>query len=331
MSLFQDISGRGTEDISTEIISYLLSMEYGSVPFQKLFFGRVLKQYASSAELNVEIRTQQGTDSGRPDLCLIAEKSLLILENKLGAYLSGDDQLTKYCNVFNTDYFEKIFGDIPSDAKKYLVLLAPQVTINRSRETSDTFCKRMQDQSFDDLLFRLDIKFVPLSWELLISDLDAKDSMQRELILLVQAFLNAKMTKEEKMLLSDPQVPAGLQKVYNAVTNIKEHVKMQWQVGRTSQSYQYFGFDIKCKGFGLWFGFFLPLWQKYKTPIFLQIRKEWISDNVSSELLFKQSRKLDFRDEEGHDYVKPFLIDADESWKDELFYYIKVLEKSQIE
>jgi hypothetical protein len=48
MSLFRNISGRRSEDIATEVIARLLSRDGPHVPFQKLFFGRVLGMTLSS-------------------------------------------------------------------------------------------------------------------------------------------------------------------------------------------------------------------------------------------------------------------------------------------
>ena len=69
-SLFSNISGRTGEDIATEIVAYLLSTQTSNVPFQKLFFHKVLGKAVSSSELQVQITTKPSFEAGRPDSIL---------------------------------------------------------------------------------------------------------------------------------------------------------------------------------------------------------------------------------------------------------------------
>jgi hypothetical protein len=132
MSLFKRFPGRSGEDISTEILACFLSSEDRYIPFQKLIFNRIFNVPSSSIQLQVETHTQATFKSGRPDLIIMTREAIIVLENKLGAYLSGDSQLISYCKVFEDsstlkDYF-RLF-DIRKVKKKVLVFLAPRKII----------------------------------------------------------------------------------------------------------------------------------------------------------------------------------------------------------
>lgn len=77
MGLLSKISGRIGEDIATEVLAYLLSIENANVPFQKLFFLRVLGNTKTSLDLEAEVATQTSFAVGRPD-CVVRTKTLLL-------------------------------------------------------------------------------------------------------------------------------------------------------------------------------------------------------------------------------------------------------------
>ena len=105
MSLFNNIDGKCGEDITTEIIAWMLRSNNYFTPFQKLFYSRILNRIQNSTQLHAEIVTQPSTVIGRPDMIINTLDSVIIIEIKLGAYLSGDDQLLRYCEVFYNESF----------------------------------------------------------------------------------------------------------------------------------------------------------------------------------------------------------------------------------
>jgi hypothetical protein len=125
MSLFRNVSGRIGEDIATEVVSYMLASNQDYIPFQKLFFNRVLSNPASSIQLQAETITQPSFEFGKPDFIVWANDAIIVGETKLGAYLSGDNQLIRYCEVFHrTDLLRNYFPFLEPDklTKKILML-----------------------------------------------------------------------------------------------------------------------------------------------------------------------------------------------------------------
>jgi hypothetical protein len=328
MSLFDNLSGRSGEDISTEVLAHFLSSEDRFVPFQKLFFNRVLNNPLSSTQLHIETQTQAAFEVGRPDMIVLAGENIIVLENKLGSYLSGDDQLLAYCEVFeDNSYLRSHFPliDFGTVKNRHLVFLAPNRIIELSRSASDKACRNQKEISFEHFLREKNITFLTLPWEELLGYLDLANSLQFELYLFVRNYLNQELTQEEKDMLQNPQVPSGIIKLFKSVDDIKNTVSAKgWNVGRTSQSYLYYGFYIEAKKTKLFFGYFLPLWENYRTPIFLQVRKEFIKPENSAnfEKLLKDSA---FVYDKEHEFIRRFKIDSIESWKDELINILQAI------
>lgn len=325
MSLFNNVSGRSGEDIATEVISYMLDPKQQYIPFQKLFFNNILKRPLSSSQLQVETVTQAQFKCGIPDLIILTKDALIVVETKLGAYLSGDDQLIKYCSVFRDKTLRTFFPFIEFEniSNNILILLAPRSTVELSIATCNRISERENGMDFIRWCTKHQIEFIPLSWEDLLSDLDTQNSLQNELFLYVKNFINQELSEEEMMILKDENVPIALNKLFNTIYDVKNHlVSKGFKTGRLGQSYNYYGFFIERETLSCWFGYFLPIWEKYRTPVFLQMREDWIKEEKSE--LLKKLKEIGFKKEPGHEFVLPFSIDFIANWKEDL---IKILLK----
>ena len=324
MSLFNKIVNKGGEDIATEIITWMLTSKNEHVPFKKLFFNRFFSQKEDYPIYQTETITQPSFENiGRPDCIILIGKSIIIIETKLGAYLSGDDQLIRYCDVFNNipllkDYFPLM--DISEIKNYYFSMLAPQKTIDKSYKlTSELIGKDFKTWCKDR-----EITFIPIPWEDMLSDLDLNNSIQKELYLLINDYIYQELKEDETMVLKNENVPSAISKLFKNIEDIKSHVSNKdIKTLRMSQSYNFYGFFIECKDYKSWFGYFLQIWGKYKTPIFLQIREDWIDINHRS-ILDKLSG-YGFKYEKDHEFVKPFFVDDIDNWKDELIKIISEL------
>lgn len=321
MSLFRDVSGCGSEDIATEVVAHLLSQEHAHVPFQKLFYQRVLKMTKSSDQLEASILTQPSLECGLPDFAILTSEALIVGETKLGAFLSGDSQLVRYCEPLeNPGELLRLFpAERPSELKtKTLVLLAPAVTIELSLEATNRLCRERFGQDFAAWRDKSGIQFVGLPWEELVTDLDSRDSLQDELRILVGDFIRQELTKEERMILEDKTVPAALEKLFELIGDMRDHLTaMSFRAGRLSQSYNYYGFPVKLEGLRPWFGYFLSLWKTHGTPVFLTVRDEWINNSQRNQVVEKLTRNGFVRDATEH-FVRPFSTDRIGKWKEDL-------------
>lgn len=331
MGLFRNTSGRTGEDIATEVISYMLASPQAYIPFQKLFFNRVLHKPLSSVELQVETTTQPSSEYGRPDFIILAGNSVIVVETKLGAYLSGDDQLTRYCQIFQKDdvlrgYFPAIEPNTVTE--RILAMLAPRTTIELSLAATDRHCKQQFSRDFLQWCSQQGIAFVPLPWEDVLTDLDVRDSLQHELFLFVRDFINQELNEDETMILKDKNVPTALNKLFNMIADIRDHLATQgFRTGRMGQSYNYYGFTIETEAFSCWFGYFLPIWGKYGTPVFLQVEQEWIK--TEKDKILGKLRDNGFDREEVHQFVRPFPVDSIAGWKQDLVELLSQLSGGQ--
>jgi hypothetical protein len=141
----------------------------------------------------------------------------------------------------------------------------------------------------------------------------------------VKDYINQELTQEEKMILQNPQIPSAINKLFNFIDELRNHVSAnKLDVGRMTQSYNYYGFYIEAEKIRLFFGYFLPLWENFKTPIFLHILEDWIKEN-NKDNIKKILKDNFFIFEKGHHFIRPFKIDSIESWKDELIDILQLI------
>lgn len=325
MGIFRNVSGLKGENIATEILSYLLSSKNNFIAFQKCFHQRIFGSSLSSSELEIEIVTQSGFPSGRPDMMACTNDSLILFENKLGSFLSGKDQLVKYTDLFNDEKsIDNIFKQIQFDKikNKYLVLIAPRHIIKNAIKQSNEYL----NDKFDKYCSDKNIIFKTISWEDILSDIDNidnKDTLQYELYLFVNDYLNKELNAEEVMILKNMDVPSALEKLFKIISTIKNDLDIiEYKTERVGQSYNYFGFHIEHNYFLCWFGYILPIWHEYETPVFLQIKEEWIKDK--QEDIMNLIKECKFSRNEEYEYILPFDVDDIPNWKNDL---AKILEE----
>ena len=319
LSLFNNVSGRSGEDIATEVISFMLSSAQEYIPFQKLFFNRILNEALSSSQLQVETITQATFGCGRPDLLILTNDTLIVVETKLGAYLSGDDQLIRYCDVFKDNALRDFFPFIEMEniKKNILIFLAPRSTAKLSIAVCDRLSMQKNAMDFNKWCKQQQIEFIPLPWEDILGDLDTKHSLQNDHLLFVESYIYQELTEEEIMILKDENVPIALNKLFNTINDVRNHLSSKGiKAGRLGQSYNYYGFLIETEILSSWFGYFLPIWEKYKTPIFLQVREEWIKSDKAE--VMKKLKNLGIKQEPEHDFVLPFSLDSIATWKEDI-------------
>ncbi len=327
MSVFRRTSGLRGEDVSTEILAYMLSPDgHGTlqrrhfVPLQKLFFLRVCGKARSSADLGAEVVTQQAFDVGIPDALILIDDALILVENKLGSYLSGDNQLIRYLEVLKdnpgiTRAFPTFAPELVT--RRVLVLLAPRSIAFASVRQSEERALRDHGVTFAQLCEESRVSFVRLDWEDLVGDLDMGDALQRELAFYVQDYIEQEMTMSEREALKNTDVPAALEKLFARLSGIQARLTVAgYRAGRMGQSYNYYGFSIEHEALKLWFGYSLPQWGTYGTPVFLQLREEWVT--AVREPVVEAIQRSRFIKDERLEWVLPFKVDEIDSWPDRL-------------
>jgi hypothetical protein len=337
MSVLGNIQGlQSAENISTEIVAYFLSPEEGIVPFQRLFFSHILGSPSSSKELDIQIRTQVDLGkTGIPDFVLLGGdgKALVILENKLGSYLSGETQLLRYAEAFKKEreiklYFNYSLKRSSAVSKRVLVLLAPKKALEISMLTTDEAFKKRYHTGFRKYLDENEIEFRTIEWEKVIGWLDKRDSFQNELFRFVEDFLSLELTEGEEMALQDPEIPIGLQKLFRNISAIANEVAAKkWIIGRMTQSYLWYGFNIETDLTRLYFGYSIPLWLEFGTPVILRATDtEFKLDrNLVSNRLIENG----FVYGKGNQLIRAFKIESMDCWKRDLLDILDKLRSEQ--
>ena len=327
MSVFGRTSGLRGEDTSTEILAYMLSPDQRSaphhrhfVPFQKLFFLRICGTAKSSADLGAEVATQKVFAAGTPDALILTEDSVILVENKLGSHLSGSNQLIRYMDALTDDAgLAQAFPTFEPGriARRLLVLLAPRSIVCASVRESEERALKDSGKTFAQLCSDSRVAFMPLEWEDLAGDLDMDDALQRELVLYVQDYIDQEMTMSEKEALKNTDVPAALEKLFRRVAGMQSQLTAEgYTPGRLGQSYNYYGFAIEHDALKLWFGYSLPQWGVYGTPVLLQIREEGMKGERAP--VVEAVRRIGFVKDDKLEWVLPFKVDEMESWLDRL-------------
>jgi hypothetical protein len=331
MSVFSRTVGLRGEDTSTEVLSYLLTPRNPFVPFQKLFFLKVCGTAMSSEDLSAELVTQQHFGECIPDLLILTEDTLILLENKLGSPLSGDSQLVRYIDILRKhEELKKAFPTYEADRikRRILVFLAPGGSIIASIRATENYSLRKRNSNFERLCTNAEVAFLAMKWEDLVAELDDSNALQRELRLYVQDNIGQEMTVKEKNVLSDTTVPVALEKLFKRLGKIRDAMSVdEFTPGRMGQSYNYFGFSIEHECVSLWFGYSLPTWAKRGAPVVLQIREKWVKAKMDE---IKAAIKEDgYLKDEDLEWVLPFEIADIEGWDhrlgDALTHIAKVL------
>lgn len=329
MNLFETLNGQVGENIATEVIAYLLSDSKSNAPFQKLFFHKVLGQLVTSVELNAKVDTQRSSAFGRPDMIILCDKYIIVIETKMGSYLSGDNQLIGYAELLSSDTkLKKMFPDyeLRSGQKKYLCILAPQKTVEICLAKTESVCKKRFGEDFFEWIGNLGINFVKLSWEDVLADLEYDNVVQRELNDFVKIYTWQELTENEMNLLNDKMLPGALDKMYKSIINLRDQLSTAgYNANRMGQSYQYYGFGIAGKDYEMWFGYSLPTWEELETPIVLQLRTEWIKLG-NKTAFFEKASQLGFKKNKSLEMVLPFYIKDIGEWKHRLQEIVKSLD-----
>ena len=144
--LFINLAGLHSENLTTEILKIILT-EPGYEIYSQTFFSYLLEGTNFNFEGNnkYSIDSQLRTEKGIPDLVIVGDESMFIVENKFFANFSGDDQVIRYLDILK---------DNPSKKNKKLFIL----TIKRQHRLYDELID-LQLQKCNRLAEKLNIDF----------------------------------------------------------------------------------------------------------------------------------------------------------------------------
>lgn len=301
------IDGQSTEDLTSEVLCYILTTDGYSV-YQKIFFNFIFNNnlYRDSSELGFDISTRtKFTKFGVPDILIKNESEVIIIENKFFAPYSGDNQISRYVNIL-TEYF--------TGYKKKTIFL---LSIKSRIEYYNSLIKEDIKRSGVDIN-QVEIK--NLIWEEILELFKSDNFVIQNLSNYISKkyLTNISFNKTEIEMLQKVELPIMIQKVFDLVIRVRDLLLSRGFTGmRIGQSNQYLGFTIKLKNTDVWFGYLLAAWkspldEKICTPIHMQIRPEWIKeDNIDN--FFKYLAKIEFRHEVEQEWLKPYKVELFEN------------------
>ena len=246
--------------------------------------------------------------------------------------MSGDSQLLRYAEAFKKEKEIRRYFSVSMSAavnRKVLVFLAPRKSIDISLSITEKAFKKKYHSGFKEFLNDNRIEFQKIEWEKVIGWLDKKDCFQNELFRFVEDFLSLELTKGEAMALQDPETPLGLFKLFRNILAIANEVSAkEWKIGRMTQSYLWYGFNIETGMTRLYFGYSLPLWPEFGTPVILQAKP---ADFKLDDKNLVLSRLTDngFKFGKGDKLFRPFKIETIDNWKKELFEILDSLKSEE--
>jgi len=290
-----EIEGLRSEDLTTEVLSFILREE-GYKPFQKLFFSFFLGKYPDEFfrifRTPVLIDTRKTYTKGTPDLIIDNQKDTVILiENKFYANLSGADQISRYKTILANDY--------KTYANKYLILLTVkhrrcfyEEEIKKDLSTAG-MCIKTTEELQDYLKVEHKINFKFLFWEDILELFNCEDIVIKSLHKYISHYFigEVKFMEKDIAILKDTAFITAYKKIFAQIDRIRQAIHSEeydvWKA-KASQSINFYGFTIQLKNCSVWFGYSLLTWTAEGTtsPVILQFRREWYTGMINDKAEF---------------------------------------------
>ena len=298
------IDGQSSEDLTSEVLIYILThKEYSA--YQRLFFNYILGQSENldTDELEFEISTQvKFPKFGIPDILIKNNNDVYIIENKFYAPYSGENQISRYVKILNKSFTNCQKRPI------YFLTIKCRLDYYKSLINEDLKKSRVNTKN-------IEIKY--LLWEELLHILKSNDFIIQNLTNYIKKnyLTNITFSKSEINMLQNKAIPQAIQKLFDLIYRMRDTVySRNYKTGRMGQSNQFLGFNIKLKSVDVWFGYFFPVWkspidENICTPIYAQIRNEWIKvdnfDNSSESKL----KEIGFQKHPDYEWLKPYKVE----------------------
>jgi hypothetical protein len=304
-SIFEFTDGRSSEDLTTEILHYILVSE-AYAPYQRLFYSRLFPSEGnrSTDDYGFDVDTQvDHTPNGRPDIEIKNEKNIIIIENKFFAGFSNNDQMFRYFQYLKSDSSYK---------NKYLVLLTikDRMSYYNQHMVQQFSCK----ESYDELMRYFDehgIEFRNLLWEDILNDFDSHDFLISNFKNYIETkYLTSSTLEDKEMeLINSSSVPQIFEKLWSGIDKIRDNLSAEdINVQRMSQSRIYYGFNISENWGNVWLGLYHDFWAIYKTPYLLHIRNDWIKEEFRNKEIEKKLMEIGFINDSKLENIFPIKI-----------------------
>lgn len=295
MSLFNNLIGLGGEDLTTEVLVYLLSNK-NYVHVANLVMPILITNFNQTNKYIIE--TQKSFTTGRPDIVIESDDSLIIIENKFNAEFSQGNQINRYIDIL-----------LESDAhNKELVLLTVR---NRVNYLESKIKEQIDSVDIGAFCLKKRITYKTVLWDEILNKIYTNDSLTKELKKFIYSnyIKNTAIGDFDLENLNNDNVAILIEKIWDAIDINKNFMSGHgYKVSRKSQSRTTYLFNIDFAWGSVCIQYYHYFWIKYKTPFSLQVMYDWNKKEVDLSKL----KALDFVDDEEYEYVLPITITGED-------------------
>lgn len=319
------IDGLRSEDLTSEILSYILNKQEYSV-YQRMFYNYLIEKHINkdTQELDFKVTTQVSFPNfGRPDILIKNDSDVFLIENKFYAPYSYGNQISRYFKLLQS-------ADFDGYKNKAICLLTIESRLPHYKKIIEDDIKSLSN-------IDRTIKLKYLTWNKLLHLFKSNDFIIGNLSNYIYRnfLIDITINEKEMKILKDISTPQAIQKVFDIISRIRSNLNNEgFSTGRMSQSIIFFGFNIELLKCTVWFGYFFTAWQDDSfmecTPIYMQIKAEWVHSKIVNLNLEKTLRKNGFIKDKSNEWMRPFkveLFDQAENLTMEVRNILNMLEK----
>jgi hypothetical protein len=110
-------------------------------------------------------------------------------------------------------------------------------------------------------------------------------------------------------MIDDVAIPVLMEKLWGGIDKVRSNfIGEGYDVGRIGQSRLFYGFPLEREWGQVWCGVSHVSWLLYKTPCEIQIRRDWIKDDLWRTEIDVSFRKHGFQHSQELEYAFPISI-----------------------
>jgi len=297
-SILSIIIGLGGEDVTTEVLSYILTNErYDKI--QSKLLERVLL-ISKPNKLDFQTQTQKTFKEGRPDIVIEGNDIITLIENKFYANFSNDDQITRYIEILENNYNDY-------SVRKLIVLTVR----NRSSYLMKEIKRQLNTNNIETKFAEYNIVFSMIYWEDILEVIKNFDQITFELDnFIYENYIRETIINEhEKIMINNNEIPQLLEKVWNSIIFSRDYLmEYGFSTSRMSQSRTTLLYYVEFSWGRVCIQLFIHFWKKYNSPFVVQIMNDWKTKRKDISSLVS----IGFTRDEEYDYIYPIPIDGDD-------------------
>jgi hypothetical protein len=292
-SLFTKIIGLRGEDVTTEILTYILTDD--SYKHLRYLIMTLLLKIKKEEVGSYNVNTQKDYKNRRPDIIIENDNETILIENKFYAEFSGGDQIKRYLDILENDEEHKV---------KKLYLLTVK---NRKDYLICKIKEQLNENNIEKYCKKRGISFSIILWNDILELIETNDLITKNLkkFIYENYIVSTEIGEEEMELMNSDKIPSIINKIWDAITSNRTYMDMnEYNVGRMSQSRTSYFYYIHFTWGRICVQYYHDFWLTYETPFSIQLMNEW--NKIEKDLTWLL--KIGFFKNENNQYLYPIKI-----------------------